>query len=188
MYRCLRCAMDSGWACAGVGAIRGRFFSCHALFRGVSGARAGGGYMENFYLPPAPSSTPWYPSWHPDGKHIAVAMQGSVWSVEVSTGIATQLVSGPKYYSSPNYSPDGRWLVYTADEHGGEIGLEILNTETGETQPLGERSLHLFADPRFSPDGTRIAYVRRSRPGISMCISARFRRGGGPGARCRHAG
>lgn len=128
-------------------------------FGGYPGARAGGGYMENFYLPPAPSSTPWYPSWHPDGEHIAIAMQGAVWSVELSTGIATQLVSGPKYYSSPNYSPDGRWLVYTADDHGGDIGLEVLNTETGETQPLGERSQHVFADPRFSPDGTRMAYV-----------------------------
>ncbi len=128
-------------------------------FGGYPGARAGGGYMENFYLPPAPSSTPWYPGWHPDGEHIAVAMQGAIWSVEISTGIATQLVSGLKYYSSPNYSPDGRWLVYTADDHGAEIGLEILDTETGTTQPLGQRSLHLFADPRFSPDGTRIAYV-----------------------------
>ena len=137
----------------------GAFFPVTHYFGGYPGARAGGGYMENFYLPPAPSSTPWYPSWHPDGKHIAVAMQGAVWSVEISTGIATQLVAGPKYYSSPNYSPDGRWLVYTADDHGAEIGLEILDTETGETQPLGERSLHVFADPRFSPDGTRIAYV-----------------------------
>ena len=132
--------------------------SAQELFGGYPGARMGGAYMQNFYLPPAPSSSPWYPSWHPDGAHVAVAMQGSIWSVEVSTGLAIELVSGPKYYSSPNYSPDGRWLVYTADDHGRSINLEMLNVETGQTQALTDNA-HAYADPRFSPDGSRIAYV-----------------------------
>ena len=128
------------------------------LFGGYPSARMGGNYMHNFYFPPAPSSTPWYPSWSPDGESIAVAMQGSIWSVEVVSGLATELVSGPKYYSSPNYSPDGRWLVYTADDHGRSIQLEVLNIETEETMAL-TNDRHIYADPRFSPDGTRIAYV-----------------------------
>ncbi len=128
------------------------------LFGGYPGARMGGFYMENFYLPPAPSSTPWYPAWHPDGESIAVAMQGSIWSVEVATGLAVELVAGPKYYSSPTYSPDGRWLIYTADDHGRSINLEILDTRTGATRALTDGG-QVFADPRFSPDGTRLAYV-----------------------------
>ena len=63
------------------------------LFGGYPSARMGGNYMHNFYFPPAPSSTPWYPSWSPDGESIAVAMQGSIWSVEVVSGLATELVS-----------------------------------------------------------------------------------------------
>tara|TARA_B100000809_G_scaffold14685_4_gene13319 strand:+ start:53681 stop:56017 length:2337 start_codon:yes stop_codon:yes gene_type:complete len=85
-------------------------------------------------------------------------MQGSIWSIEVASGLATELVSGPKYYSSPNYSPDGRWLVYTADDHGRSIQLEVLNIETGETTALTNNT-QIYTDPRFSPDGTRIAYV-----------------------------
>ena len=128
------------------------------LFGGYPSARMGGNYMHNFYFPPAPSSTPWYPSWSPDGEDVAVAMQGSIWSIEVASGLATELVSGPKYYSSPNYSPDGRWLVYTADDHGRSIQLEVLNIETGETTALTNNT-QIYTDPSFSPDGTRIAYV-----------------------------
>ena len=149
------------WGLAGSGSAHAQSASAPVtrLFEGYPGALAGGMYMQNFYLPPAPSSSPWYPAWHPDGKHIAVAMQGTIWSIEIATGIATQLVSGPAYYSSPNYSPDGRWLAYTADDHSASIGLEILHTETGETRTLAANGAHLFADPRFSPDGTRLAYV-----------------------------
>ena len=129
-----------------------------ALFGGYPGAGMGGSYMENFYLPPAPSSTPWYPTWCPDGTCVAVAMQGSIWNVDLETGVATELTSAPRYHSSPNYSPDGRWLVYTADDHGRSIQLAVLDLETGEARVLTEGD-HLFADPRFSPDGTRIAYV-----------------------------
>ena len=44
-------------------------------------SRHGGTYMFNYYLPPAPSATAWSPAWSPDGKWIAVAMQGSIWKV-----------------------------------------------------------------------------------------------------------
>jgi hypothetical protein len=35
-------------------------------------SKHGGTYMFNYYLPPAPSATPWAPSWSHDGKCIAV--------------------------------------------------------------------------------------------------------------------
>jgi Tol biopolymer transport system component len=134
-------------------------------FAGYPAAAMGGAYMQNFYLPPAPSSSPWYPSWHPDGEHIAIAMQGSIWSVEIASGLAVELVSGDKYYSSPNYSPDGSWLVYTADDHGRSIQLEVLEVATGETLTLTDDA-HVYADPKFSPDGSRIAYVSTAPTGF----------------------
>jgi TolB protein len=128
------------------------------LFGGYPATRMGGNYMHNYYLPPAPSSTPWYPSWAPDGESIAIAMQGSIWNVNVATGLAVELVAGSKYYSSPNYSPDGRWLLYTADDHGASIQLELLDLQTGETRPLTNDD-EVYADPVFSPDGSQVAYV-----------------------------
>jgi len=128
------------------------------LFSSYPAARMGGNYMHNFYLPPAVNSTPWYPSWAPDGESVALSMHGSIWSVDVETGRAIELVSGPAYYSSPNYSSDGRWMVYTADDHGRSIQLEVLDLQTGDTRALTIGDA-VHADPVFSPDGTRIAYV-----------------------------
>ena len=121
-------------------------------------ARSGGNYMHAFYLPPAPTATPWAPAWAPDGQSVAVSMQGSIWEVEVETGVALQLTSGRGYHSSPNFSPDGRWLVYTSDFDNKRIQLEVMNIETGEVFRLTDDD-QIYLDPVFSPDGKQIAYV-----------------------------
>ena len=122
-------------------------------------ARHGGNYMHNFYFPPAPSSTPWAPSWAPDGRSVAVAMSGSIWRVELDTGVAEELTYAPDaYHTSPDWSPDGRWIVYAADYDGDRVQLELLEVASGETRALTGDS-HVYADPTFSPDGMRIAYV-----------------------------
>src|SRR5450631_1678243 len=118
----------------------------------------GGNYMYNYYIPPAPSTSPWAPAWSPDGKSIAVAMYGSIWKVDPASGAATELTYNSKYHSSPAWSPDSKWIVYTADDDVKTIQLEILNVETGESHSLtSDRQLYL--DPVFSPDGTRLCYV-----------------------------
>ena len=141
-----------------------------ARVAGYEWARHGGNYMYNFYLPPAPSSTPWAPAWSPDGEAIAVGMSGSIWSVDIESGVdtesgvATELTRGPGYHSSPAWSPDGRWIVYTADngasagDRARTIQLEVLDLESGETHALTDDEF-VYADPAFSPDGTRLAYV-----------------------------
>jgi TolB protein len=121
-------------------------------------ARTGDNYMHNYYLPPAPSSTPWAPSWSPDGKTIAVAMSGSIWKVDPATGAADELTNNRKYHSMPDWSPDGKWIIYTADDDGRSIQLEILNVDTGETRALTNDNF-VYMDPVFSPDGRRVAYV-----------------------------
>ncbi|MEW5974680.1 MAG: CehA/McbA family metallohydrolase [Acidobacteriota bacterium] len=121
-------------------------------------ARQGGNYMHNYYIPPAPSSSPWAPCWSPDGLWLAVALHGSIWKVDFGQGAATELTYNSRYHSSPTISPDGRWLVYTADDNHRRIQLEVLNLETGESFPLTNDE-HLYLDPTFSPDGSRLAYV-----------------------------
>ena len=121
-------------------------------------ARHGGNYMHNYYFPPAPSSTPWAPTWSPDGQFVAVSMAGSIWRVDPTTGNAEEMSYNEKYHSSPDWSPDGDWIVYTADDGGKTIQLEILNVTTGESLSLTDDD-YIYADPVFSPDGKTVAYV-----------------------------
>ena len=135
-------------------------------------SRHGGNYMFNFYFPPSPSSTPWAPSWAPDGESIAVAMSGSIWRVDPDTGVATELTySADAYHSSPDWSPDGRWIVYTADYDGARVQLELVEVATGETRALTDDQ-HVYTDPTFSSDGTRLAYVS-TRPSGYFNLSVR---------------
>ncbi len=147
---------------------------------GVTGtypaARHGGNYMHNYYFPPAPSSTPWAPAWSPDGSSIAVAMSGSIWRVDPETGVADELTAGPGYHSLPTWSPDGRFLVYTDDDNGRNIGLAVLDLETGESRPLLDDEF-LYTDPVFSPDGTRLAYVSTRPSGYFNVVVREFRDG-----------
>lgn len=115
-------------------------------------------YLSSYYLSHTPNTTPWAPSWSPDGKWIAVAMQGSIWKVDPQTGVAHELTYNRKLHSSPSWSPDGKWIVYTADDNWKSIQLEIVNVETREVRQLTHDE-QVYVDPVFSPDGRRIAYV-----------------------------
>ncbi len=114
--------------------------------------------MYNYYFPPAPSTTPWAPSWSPDGGQIAVGLYGSIWRIDLATSEAHELTYDQHYHSSPDWSPDGKWIVYTADHGGRTIQLQILNLETGESYPLTHDE-NLYTDPTFSPNGRQLAYV-----------------------------
>ena len=111
-------------------------------------------------------------------------MSGSLWEVDIASGDAFEIVHGPDYYSSPNYSPDGSWLVYTADDGGGTIDLEVMNTATGRRHRLTEGE-HIHTDPRFSPSGDRIAYVSTAPSGYFNVYIAPSRTAPGPGPKSR---
>ena len=128
-----------------------------SVFDAYPAARTGGNYMHNYYLPPV-ATTPWRPSFSPDGKWIAFSMGGSLWKIHVGGDVAYELTANATYDSSPAWSPDGRWIAYTADDRYRSINLMLLDTTTGESTDLTTGS-HVHLDPVWSPDGSRLLYV-----------------------------
>ncbi len=113
-------------------------------------------YFREMYLPQL-TSGPSSLSWSPDGRAIVYSMQGSLWRQSVDSDVAEQLTAGPGYDYQPDWSPDGKTLVFVRYDRDA-LELNTLDLETGElTQLTNGGNVNL--EPRWSPDGSRLAYV-----------------------------
>jgi TolB protein len=113
-------------------------------------------YYRELYLPQA-TSGPSSPSFSPDGRTLVFSWQGSLWKQALDSGEAVQLTSGPGYDYQPDWSPDGRSIVY-ASYRQDAVELFLLDLGALTSRPL-TRNGAVNVEPRFSPDGERIAFV-----------------------------
>src|SRR4051794_16982414 len=92
----------------------------------------------------------------PDGRTLAVDLQGSIWTVPASGGIATRITDVFNDARQPTWSPDGKWITFFAYRDGGYDVWAI--TPDGSNQhkltwgPFDDR------EPIWSHDGTRVAF------------------------------
>src|SRR5262249_11836049 len=109
----------------------------------------------------------------PDGSRIAFLMRDEdgvvqLWNVSPNGGEPTQVTRDPWSVSSAfTLSPDGRWFAHVAGN-----SVCVTDADTGQTVRLTV-ALPTEFGPRpevcaFSPDGCRIAYVRRVPTGGTM--------------------
>ncbi|WP_395104221.1 amidohydrolase family protein [Actinomadura sp. SCN-SB] len=93
----------------------------------------------------------------PDGSRIAFRALGALWLLRVGRPEPAKPVDDGYFNSDPDFSPDGRSLVYSSDR-AGDPDLWIRDLRTGaERRVTGLPGAQLA--PRFSPDGRRIAYT-----------------------------
>lgn len=113
-------------------------------------------YWREMYVPQV-TSGPSAATWSPDGAELIYSMQGSLWRQRVGSQVATQLTTGPFYDYQPDWSPDGKTVVFARYAHDA-IELELLDLSTGAVTSLtANHAVNL--EPRWSPDGSRIAFV-----------------------------
>ncbi|MGH9743812.1 MAG: S41 family peptidase [Candidatus Acidiferrum sp.] len=67
--------------------------------------------------------------------HIVFAYGSELWSVSRDGGAALQLTSGQGQKSNPHFSPDGKWIAFTA-QYGGNFNVYIIPAEGGEARQL----------------------------------------------------
>jgi Tol biopolymer transport system component len=116
-------------------------------------------YYREMYLPQL-TSGPSSVAWSPDSKEVVYSMAGSLWRQKIDSKTAQQLTDGPGYDYQPDWSPDGKNVVYVSYQKDA-IELWLLDLATGKTQQLTNGGA-VNVEPRWSPDGKRIAFVSTS--------------------------
>src|ERR1700693_3262038 len=61
-----------------------------------------------------------------NASHIVFAYGGELWSVSREGGVALQLTNGVGQKSNPHFSPDGKWIAFTA-EYGGNRNVYVMS-------------------------------------------------------------
>jgi tricorn protease len=104
---------------------------------------------------PRPSLT--QPALSPDGREIAFASGGDIWTVPANGGDAHLLISNPATESRPLYSPDGSKIAFISTRTGGG-DIYVLTLATGQLQRVtyGDTLEQLDA---WSPDGKWIYFT-----------------------------
>ncbi|HEV2114138.1 MAG TPA: hypothetical protein VGR50_08300, partial [Terriglobales bacterium] len=124
-------------------------------------------YYREMYLPQlttGPSGVAWIPAavahaapGAARAQGVLFSMQGTLWQQHLDSSTAEQVTDGPGYDYQPDVSSDGKWAVYAKYDRDA-VELWLLDLASGAAKALTTNHA-VNVEPRFSPDGTRIAFV-----------------------------
>ena len=93
----------------------------------------------------------------PDGRTLAIDLQGSIWTLPSAGGVATRLTDPFNDARQPTWSPDGQWITFFAYRDGGYAIWSIAPDGSKQHKltwgPFDDR------EPVWSHDGTRLAFA-----------------------------
>lgn len=115
----------------------------------------------------------------PDGTSIIFELLGDIYTMPMSGGEATAIVTGMGFQSQPAYSPDGAQIAFVSDE-GGSENLYIANADGTKTKKLSGSNSGDFMSPTWSADGDYI-YVSQVGDGIGANEIWMYHKYGGKG-------
>jgi len=113
-------------------------------------------YCRELYLPQL-TSGPSSLTWGPESKELIYSMAGSLWRQTLGTKDAMQLTDGPGYDYQPDWSPDGKSVVYASYQKDA-MELWMLDLGSGKSKQLTNGGA-VNMEPRWSPDGRKIVWV-----------------------------
>jgi Tol biopolymer transport system component len=131
-------------------------------------------YYREMYLPQLTTGAS-AAAWSSDSSALVYSMAGSLWKQKLDSTIAEQLTAGAGYDYQPDWSPDGRWIIYASYVKDAiELWTLDLATKQSRQVTLGGA---VNVEPRFSPDGRRVAFVSTSFKGHFHIFIGDFRDG-----------
>jgi Tol biopolymer transport system component len=97
-------------------------------------------------------------SWSPDGGRFAIVKDSDIWIVTLEGSKATlrPLTRTPHAEGWPDFSPDGRWLAYAADDSG---RFEVYVQPFQGPGPRIQVSVTGGASPAWNPSGRELFFL-----------------------------
>jgi Tol biopolymer transport system component/tRNA A-37 threonylcarbamoyl transferase component Bud32 len=129
-----------------------------------SGTLGAAGQIENFGL-------------SPDGTRVAIAAaspnnDAAIFITDIARGVTSRLVAEGPWLNDPVWSPDGRWVAFTARGRPGGVALVAKPQEGGPERVLLERrSGDVFVED-WSPDGSQLAFGAQGPSGTAGALLA----------------
>ena len=92
----------------------------------------------------------------PDGRTLAVDLQGGLWTLPATGGVATRITDVFNDARQPAWSPDGKWIAFFGYRDGGYDLWAVAPDGSGQHKltwgPYDDR------EPAWSHDGARMAF------------------------------
>ena len=95
-----------------------------------------------------------YPDIH--GDKIVFVYEGNLWLTTASGGPAQRLTSFPGTANAPKFSPDGKWIAFSAD-YDGQPSVYLVPAAGGEPRRLTWQPGNL-QPVAWTPDGQRVVF------------------------------
>ncbi len=95
-----------------------------------------------------------YPDIH--GDKIVFVYEGNLWLTTASGGTAQRLTSFPGTANAPKFSPDGKWIAFSAD-YDGQPSIYLVPAAGGEPRRLTWQPGNL-QPVAWTPDGQRVVF------------------------------
>ena len=131
-------------------------------------------YYREMYLPQL-TTGPSAVAWSPDSKSVVYSMAGSLWRQRLNSKVAEQLSADSGYDYQPDWSSDGRWVIYACYMKDA-VELWVLDVESGRVSQLTSNGA-VNVEPRFSPDARHVAFVSTTFHGRFHIFVADFTEG-----------
>ena len=101
-----------------------------------------------------------FPSLNPDGSKISFSYQGDIWTMPASGGVARRLTIHESYESKPQWSPDGKQILFQGNRFGNN-DLFVVDVDGSVPKRLTYHSTN-DGDARWGSDGQIFFNTRRA--------------------------